>query len=104
MVPVCSARRLSGGPMLVAQEIPLIERLLAAPHDGRVLLSVYAILGREPAVYARLLIAAAERTPESAAASHWLTEAARVRQQSERDDVGAFRLLEAAIERDPLNL
>lgn len=90
--------------MHVAKERPLVETLLAEPHDPRALLAVHEAIGKDASAYAALLVTAAERTTEAAAASHWLTEAARVHHQALADDQGAVRLLESALERDPLNL
>jgi hypothetical protein len=61
-------------------------------------------MGKDQTAYADLLVTAADSTDQHAAASHWLTEAARVRMQALRDDTGGVELLEEALERDPLNL
>lgn len=90
--------------MHVAKERPLVEALLAEPNDPRALLAVYDAIGKDAKAYAGLLVTAAERTTESNAASHWLTEAARVHQHALADDKAAVQLLEDALERDPLNL
>lgn len=103
MVPV-TASPAFGGLMHVAKERPLVETLLTEPHDPRALLAVYEAIGKDPSAYAALLVTASERTTEAAAASHWLTEAARVHHQAFADDQTAVRLLESALERDPLNL
>ncbi|HVU04828.1 MAG TPA: GAF domain-containing protein [Polyangiaceae bacterium] len=78
--------------------------MVGRPHDRRALASVHQALGKDPKAYAALLERAAARTEEHTAASHWLTEAARVRTQTLGDDQAGVRLLEAALERDPLNL
>lgn len=103
MVPV-TASPAFGGLMHVAKERPLVETLLAEPHDPGALLAVYEAIGKDASAYAALLVAASQRTTEAAAASHWLTEAARVHHQAFEDDRAAVRLLESALERDPLNL
>jgi len=90
--------------MHVAEQDPFVQKLVGEPYDQAALASVHRALSRDPRTYATLLEQAAERTSENAAASHWLTEAARVCMQSLRDDRSGARLLEAALERDPLNL
>ncbi len=90
--------------MNVAEQSSFIQSLVNQPYDQRTLLAVYEAMGKDPTAYADLLITAARSTDQHAAASHWLTEAARVRMQALRDDSGGVELLEAALERDPLNL
>ncbi|HEX4474330.1 MAG TPA: hypothetical protein VH142_04580, partial [Polyangiaceae bacterium] len=90
--------------MNLAERDPFIQRLVDRPYDHETLFSVYRETAEDPKVYASLLITAAERTSEDVAASHWLTEAARVQMHALRNEPGSVRLLEAALERDPLNL
>lgn len=90
--------------MNVAEQRSFIQSLVSHPHDPRTLVAVYEAMGKDPGAYADLLVTAARSTDQHTAASHWLTEAARVRMQALRDDVGGVKLLEAALERDPLNL
>ncbi|HVW27102.1 MAG TPA: hypothetical protein VHC69_17170 [Polyangiaceae bacterium] len=90
--------------MNVAEQRSFIHSLVSRPYDPRTLVAVYEAMGKDPGAYADLLVTAAKSTDQHAAASHWLTEAARVRMQALRDDVGGVKLLEAALERDPLNL
>jgi len=90
--------------MNAAEQRSFIQSLVSHPYDQRTLVAVYEAMGKDPTAYADLLVTAAKSTDQNAAASHWLTEAARVRMQALRDDVGGVRLLEAALDRDPLNL
>ncbi|HEX4335458.1 MAG TPA: GAF domain-containing protein [Polyangiaceae bacterium] len=90
--------------MNVAEQRSFIQSLVNQPYDQRTLLAVYEAMGKDPTAYAELLVSAARSTDQHSAASHWLTEAARVRMQALRDDMGGVALLEAALERDPLNL
>lgn len=90
--------------MNLAEQSSFVQSLVEQPYDQHTLLTVYEALGKDPTAYAALLVAAAESTDQHTAASHWLTEAARVRMQALRDDRGGVELLEAALERDPLNL
>ncbi len=90
--------------MNLAERDPFIQRLVDRPYDHETLFSVYRETAEDPKAYASLLITAAERTGEDVAASHWLTEAARVQMHALRNEPGSVRLLEAALERDPLNL
>jgi hypothetical protein len=90
--------------MNLAEQRSFVQSLVTKPYDQYTLLAVYEALGKDPSAYAALLVAAAESTDQHAAASHWLTEAARVKMQALRDDMGGVKLLEAALERDPLNL
>lgn len=90
--------------MNLAEHSSFIQSLIEKPYDQRTLLAVYEAMGKDPKAYAALLTSASERTDEDAAASHWLTEAARVRIVSLRDEKGGVRLLESALERDPLNM
>jgi hypothetical protein len=90
--------------MNLAEQRSYVQSLVDQPYDQHTLLTVYEAIGKDPKAYAALLVAAAESTDQHTAASHWLTEAARVRMQALRDDRGGVELLEAALERDPLNL
>ena len=90
--------------MHVAEQDPFVLSLVGRPHDQQALVSVHEALAKDPRAYASLLEIAAGRTAEHVAASHWLTEAARVKMHALRDERGGVRLLEAALERDPLNL
>jgi tetratricopeptide (TPR) repeat protein len=90
--------------MNLAEQSSFVQSLVDQPYDQHTLLTVYEAIGKDPKAYAALLVTAAESTDQHAAASHWLTEAARVRMQALRDDRGGVELLEAALERDPLNL
>jgi tetratricopeptide (TPR) repeat protein len=90
--------------MNLAEQNPFIQRLVDRPYDHETLFAVYRATAEDPKAYASLLVTAAESTREDVAASHWLTEAARVRMHALRDESGTVRLLEAALERDPLNL
>jgi hypothetical protein len=90
--------------MNVAEQRSFIQSLVSHPYDQRTLVAVYEAMGKDPRAYADLLVTAAKSTDQHAAASHWLTEAARVRMQALRDDAGGVKLLEAALDRDPLNL
>jgi hypothetical protein len=90
--------------MNLAEQRSFVQSLVDQPYDQQTLLIVFEALGKDPTAYAALLVTAAESTDQHSAASHWLTEAARVRMQTLRDDMGGVQLLEAALERDPLNL
>jgi tetratricopeptide (TPR) repeat protein len=90
--------------MHVAEQDPFVQKLVGEPYDQAALASVHRALSRDPHTYATLLEQAAQRTSENAPASHWLTEAARVCMHALGDDRAGARLLEAALERDPLNL
>jgi hypothetical protein len=90
--------------MQLAEHDSYVQLLLEKPYDERALESVYVAMGRDPRAYASLLVRAAETTSENVPASHWLTEAARVKVHALRDESDGVRLLEAALERDPLNL
>src|ERR1041384_1473175 len=90
--------------MNLAEHRSFVQSLVTKPYDQYTLLAVYEALGKDPSAYADLLVTAAESTDQHTAASHWLTEAARVRTQALGDDMGSVKLLEAALERDPLNL
>src|SRR5882672_4285927 len=90
--------------MNLPEQSSFVQSLVDQPYDQHTLLTVYEALGKDPKAYAALLVAAAGSTDQHTAASHWLTEAARVRMQALRDDRGGVELLEAALERDPLNL
>lgn len=89
--------------MNLAEQTSLVQRLLAEPYDQKTLFSIYDEIGKDPPAYAALLVRAADVTTEHVAASHWLTEAARVNFQALADEKSGIRLLEAALERDPLN-
>src|SRR5690349_18116803 len=99
-----SARRVRGPAMNVAAQDPFVTRLVNHPYDHEALFSVYQATAKDPRAYASLLVEAASRTGEDVAASHWLTEAARVELQVLKDERRTLRLLEEALERDPLNL
>jgi tetratricopeptide (TPR) repeat protein len=90
--------------MNLAEQSSFVQSLVDQPYDQHTLLTVYEALGKDPKAYAALLVTAAGSTDQHTAASHWLTEAARVRMQALRDDRGGVALLEEALERDPLNL
>jgi len=90
--------------MNVAKQNPFVQRLVDRPYDHEALFAVYQATAKDPNSYSSLLVEAASRTGEHVAASHWLTEAARVQAQVLHDERGTLRLLEAALERDPLNL
>jgi hypothetical protein len=90
--------------MNVAKQNPFVQRLVDHPYDHEALFAAYQATAKDPGAYCSLLVEAASRTSEHVAASHWLTEAARVQAQVLRDEKGTLRLLEAALERDPLNL
>jgi len=90
--------------MNVAKQNPFVQRLVDHPYDHEALFAAYQATAKDPGAYTSLLVEAASRTREDIAASHWLTEAARVQAQVLRDDRGTLHLLEAALERDPLNL
>lgn len=90
--------------MQVAKQDPFVLKLVGKPYDQQALVSVHEALAKDPRTYATLLETAAGRTAEHVAASYWLTEAARVNMHALRDERGGVRLLEAALERDPLNL
>jgi hypothetical protein len=90
--------------MNVAKQNPFVQRLIDHPYDHEALFAAYQATAKDPGAYSSLLVEAASRTREHVAASHWLTEAARVQAQVLRDDRGTLHLLEAALERDPLNL
>src|SRR5262245_17550439 len=90
--------------MNVAKQNPFVQRLVDHPYDHEALFAVYQATAKDPNAYSSLLVEAASRTREDVAASHWLTEAARVQAQVLHDEKGTLRLLEAALERDPLNL
>src|SRR5438477_3014142 len=90
--------------MNVAKQNPFVQRLVDHPYDHEALFAAYQATAKDPGAYASLLVEAASRTREDVAASHWLTEAARVQGQVLRDEQGTIRLLESALERDPLNL
>jgi tetratricopeptide (TPR) repeat protein len=87
-----------------AEHRSFVQRLIEQPYDEATLRFVYEATGTNPDAYAGLLVVAAERTSEHVAASHWLTEAARVKLLSLGDERASARLLEGALERDPLNL
>ncbi|HEX7671515.1 MAG TPA: GAF domain-containing protein [Polyangiaceae bacterium] len=90
--------------MHVAEQDPFVLKLVGKPYDQQALVSVHEALAKDPRTYATLLETAAGRTAEHVAASHWLTEAARVNMHALSDERRGVRLLEAALERDPLNL
>ena len=90
--------------MQLAEHDSYVQLLLEKPYDERALESVFVAIGKDPRAYASLLVRAAESTSEHVPASHWLTEAARVKLHALRDESDGVRLLEAALERDPLNL
>lgn len=90
--------------MNAAAQNPFVVRLVDHPYDHEALFSVYQATAKDPRVYASLLVEAASQTSEDVAASHWLTEAARVELQVLKNEGGTLRLLESALERDPLNL
>lgn len=90
--------------MQLAEHDSYVQLLLDRPYDERALASVYVAIGKDPRAYAALLVHAAETTKEHVPASHWLTEAARVKLHALREESDGVRLLEAALERDPLNL
>ncbi len=90
--------------MNLAEQTSLTQSLLDQPFDQRALFAVYEAVGKDPRTYASLLEGAAGRTDQNVAASHWLTEAARVKLETLGDERGSIHLLEAALERDPLNM
>jgi tetratricopeptide (TPR) repeat protein len=90
--------------MNAAAQNPFVVRLVDHPYDHEALFSVYQATAKDPRAYASLLVEAASQTQEDVAASHWLTEAARVELTVLKNERGTLELLEAALERDPLNL
>jgi tetratricopeptide (TPR) repeat protein len=90
--------------MQLAEQDSFVQLLLEQPYDDALLESVHTAMGKDPRAYAALLVRAAEHTKEHVPASHWLTEAARVQMHALNDERDSVRLLEAALERDPLNL
>lgn len=90
--------------MQLATQRAIVDRLAGAPADRGVLAELRLATEGDPAAYVELLVAAAARTPADAAAARYLVEAARVREEALCDAHSAARLLEWALERDPLNL
>jgi len=90
--------------MSLAEHTSLVQRLLDRPGDQQTLLDVHESLRRDPRAYVDLLVSAANATSKHVAASQWLTEAARVQAHALNDRRSATRKLEAALDRDPLNL
>jgi hypothetical protein len=90
--------------MNLAEQSSFVQSLVDQPYDQDALFVVHEAMAQDPGAYAALLVEAATLTREHVAASRWLTEAARVRLQTLGDQRGGVRLLEAALERDPVNL
>lgn len=79
----------------------LVQRLVQNPHDHDALSYAHQAGQADPRSYAMLLEKVGTATADSALASHWLTESAKVWADTLGDAHRAARALMIAIDRDP---
>ena len=79
----------------------LVERLVANPHDEEALAYAHQAGAADPKSYAYMLEKVGHETPDTAYASHWLSEAANVWSTTLGDAHHAAHLLKMAVDKDP---
>src|ERR1700679_1325848 len=79
----------------------LVERLVANPHDEEALAYAHQAGAGDPKSYAYMLEKVGHETPDTAYASHWLSEAANVGSTTLGNAHHAAHLLKMAVAKDP---